>query len=400
MKRTKVKLMQKMKEEALRHKEEALKRTKEIAQLRKESRRRENEIRTLQMDKRVKETVLKRKQEEVNALRKVQARQGNLSDLASGRVVAHRNSRKPSRGSNSNNPAGQQQQQQLQQQLFSPKVAKQKWQRLEHNLSQMALNRLTVSQLEKDLERLMANRDDLGRSLAETLRIRDRAVTRGKEESYIRELDDQLESLRANIDYVQENIAECQRNIVQIEETKDGQVEVDFETAVQPEDLEEARYLLSKLIGMTLNTATLAAQREASNKELQVQVKQVLERDAVHQQLLQHVLANSDLEVYNLLASSGTASVGGGQEGGAGGSGGGGSSRSRSPSPGESIASSVATSSNATAASARFGSKRMSKKARRLTFAAPEDLLYCDPDNLPPPVVDVPAELTVTRSPK
>jgi len=66
----------------------------------------------------------------------------------------------------------------------------------------------------------MANRDDLGRSLAETLRIRDRALTRGKEESYIRELDDQLESLRANIDYVQENIAECQRNIVQIEEAK------------------------------------------------------------------------------------------------------------------------------------------------------------------------------------
>jgi hypothetical protein len=99
-------------------------------------------------------------------------------------------------------------------------VAKHKWQRLEHCLTQMALNRLTVSQLEKDLERLMANRDELGRSLAETMRIRDRALMRNKEETYIRELDDQLESLKANIDYVQENIAECQRNIVQIEETK------------------------------------------------------------------------------------------------------------------------------------------------------------------------------------
>ena len=67
---------------------------------------------------------------------------------------------------------------------------------------------------------LMGNRDELGRSLSETLRIRDRALMRNKEESYIRELDDQLESLKANIDYVQENIAECQRNIVQIEETK------------------------------------------------------------------------------------------------------------------------------------------------------------------------------------
>lgn len=131
--------MQKMKEEAVKHKEQELKRTREIAQLRKESRRRENEIRTLQMDKRVKETVLKRKQEEVLALRKTQARQGALSDLAAGRIASVRNSRKPS---NSRAPP-----------LYSPKVAKQKWHRLEHNLSQMALNRLTVSQLEKDLER-------------------------------------------------------------------------------------------------------------------------------------------------------------------------------------------------------------------------------------------------------
>lgn len=172
--------MQKMKEEANRFKELELKRAREIAQLRKESRKRENEIRTLQMDKRVKETVLKRKQEEVNALRKNQVRHGGLSDMAAGRVVpgklacfylflslplrtdrvtdrprycllelcfhncfncsrvcrcgAGRNARKP-------------------RQPFSPKVAKQKWARLEHNLSQMALNRLTVSQLEKDLER-------------------------------------------------------------------------------------------------------------------------------------------------------------------------------------------------------------------------------------------------------
>lgn len=137
--------MQKMKEEVNRHKELELKRTREIAQLRKESRKHENEIRSLQMDKRVKETVLKRKQEEVNALRKVQARKEALSDLASGRVIHHQQqgSRNSSR---SNKPTHRQP-------LFSPKVAKQKWHKLEHNLSQMALNRLTVSQLEKDLER-------------------------------------------------------------------------------------------------------------------------------------------------------------------------------------------------------------------------------------------------------
>ena len=174
---------------------------------------------------------------------------------------------------------------------------------------------------------------------------------------------------------------------------------MDMESFVQPIDLEEARYLLSKLIGMTLNHATLAAQREASNKELQSQVKQVLERDAVHQQLLQHVLANSDLEVYNLLAT-GTASQTSAQDEASS------RSRSRSPSPVESVASAATTT---TAASSRFGGsgKKVSKKARRLTFAAPEDLLYCDgaggPPVLPPPIVESsppPAEVPVTRSPR
>jgi len=354
IKRNKVKLMQKMKEDANRHKESELKRTREIAQLRKESRKRENEIRSLQMDKRVKETVLKRKQEEVNALRK--AAKGALSDRAAGRVLPGRQSRK------ANEP-------------FSPKMAKQKWHRLEHNLSQMALNRLTVSQLEKDLERLMGNRDELGRSLSETLRIRERAVTRSKEESYIHELDDQIESLRANIDYVQENIAESQRNIVQIEETKEGQGESDIDNLVQPHDMEEARYLLTKLIGMTLNHAALAAQREASNKELDSQVKQVLERDAVHQQLLQHVLANSDLEMYNLVAAaagitSADAAAAAARV----------SSLSRSPSPVDSVVTVSSTASNN-----RY--KNISKKARRLTFAAPEDLLYASAPEAPLPTI-------------
>ncbi|XP_046635054.1 kinesin-like protein KIF21A isoform X2 [Daphnia pulicaria] len=375
MKRNKVKLMQKMKEDANRHKEIELKRTREIAQLRKESRKRENEIRTLQMDKRVKETVLKRKQEEVNALRKVQARQGVLSDRASGRVVqSGRNSRKP------------------RQPMYSPKVAKQKWHKLEHNLSQMALNRLTVSQLEKDLERLMGVRDELGRSLSETLRIRDRAFMRGKEESYIRELDDQLESLKANIEYVQENIAECQRNIVQIEETKEGQGDLDMELAIQPNDMEEARYLFAKLINMSLNHATLAAQREASNKELQNQVKQVLERDAVHQQLLQHMLAHSDLEVYNLLATGTTNSSSALEEPGGGGGGISSRSRSRSPSPAESVASGATTATNATG-SGRYSVVSVSGGGGG-----------GGPPTLPPPIVeplvDLPPIPNIARSQK
>jgi kinesin family protein 4/21/27 len=79
-----VKLLNKMKEEAAKHKDVELRRNREIAQLRKESRKRENTIRSLEAEKRVKEAVLKRKQEEVTALRKMQ--RGPLSNKAAGRV--------------------------------------------------------------------------------------------------------------------------------------------------------------------------------------------------------------------------------------------------------------------------------------------------------------------------
>jgi hypothetical protein len=79
-----VKLLNKMKEEAAKHKDVELRTNREIAQLRKESRKRENTIRSLEAEKRVKEAVLKRKQEEVTALRKMQ--RGPLSNKAAGRV--------------------------------------------------------------------------------------------------------------------------------------------------------------------------------------------------------------------------------------------------------------------------------------------------------------------------
>jgi hypothetical protein len=73
-----------MKEEAAKHKDVEQRRNREIAQLRKESRKRENTIRSLEAEKRVKEVVLKRKQEEVTALRKMQ--RGPLSNKAAGRI--------------------------------------------------------------------------------------------------------------------------------------------------------------------------------------------------------------------------------------------------------------------------------------------------------------------------
>ena len=65
MKKTKVRLMKQMKEEAAKSKQQEAQRNKEIAQLKKESRLRQMTIKNLETERRQREVVLKRKQEEV-----------------------------------------------------------------------------------------------------------------------------------------------------------------------------------------------------------------------------------------------------------------------------------------------------------------------------------------------
>lgn len=121
MKRTKVKLMNKIKEETTRHHEEEMKKAKEIAQLRKESRRTEIRMKNLESKSRVRDAVLKRKQEEVTALRRA-ARVMNSNRAGGIGIQARKNS-------------------------------KQTWINLEKNISALTLNKQTLYSLEKDMER-------------------------------------------------------------------------------------------------------------------------------------------------------------------------------------------------------------------------------------------------------
>lgn len=52
------------------------------------------------------------------------------------------------------------------------------------------------------------------------MRRRDHALISRQDLSVIRDLEDEIESMKANIEYVQESIAESQANIMQIEESK------------------------------------------------------------------------------------------------------------------------------------------------------------------------------------
>ena len=69
----------------------------------------------------------------------------------------------------------------------------------------------------------LQQRNSLNKKLGKFERRRERAVAENRPEEIVADLEEQMESLRDNVAYVQENINECQMNIVQMEESKVGQ---------------------------------------------------------------------------------------------------------------------------------------------------------------------------------
>lgn len=171
MKRAKVKLLNKMREEAQRHKENELRRNREIAQLRKESRRNANVIRTLEADKRMKEVVLRRKQEEVTALRK---RDRGLSQRAAGRAVLVK--------------------------AINPKALKQRWQTFERTIAKQALARQAAAETEREMERLLQEREELGRDL-ERLQKHRNVIANSRGDTM--DIDEEIDNVKSKISYLQ-----------------------------------------------------------------------------------------------------------------------------------------------------------------------------------------------------
>uniref|UniRef100_V5IJV2 Putative kinesin-like protein kif21a n=1 Tax=Ixodes ricinus TaxID=34613 RepID=V5IJV2_IXORI len=260
MKKTKVSLMTKMKEESRRHQEAEKRRQREVAQMRKENRQQENRIRSLEAQNRTKEMVLKRRHEEVAALRR-QARP------MSSRVAGRGNGKAL---------------------LVSPRVAKQKWQTLEKNIDKLVLSKQNIYTLERDMERWLMEREKLTRHLDKLIRKRDKARLAGKDERYVHDLEEQVEGLQANVQYVNMEITDCQANILQLEEPKEELLDVG--SLLDGTESPQARYLIDKLLHMAINQSVQANQHQAVVQELEARLQQVEANNAMHQDLLEHSL--------------------------------------------------------------------------------------------------------------
>merc|ERR1719369_378433 len=104
---------------------------------------------------------------------------------------------------------------------------------------------------------------------------------------------------------------ECQQNIMQMEQTAENDNENDIEQEMLSKivnldeiQLPEAKYLLEKLLSMSVNQSCLAVQKDGAIREMENRMNQAAKQNTLHQQLLQHMIEQQDLEIYDLMLAN------------------------------------------------------------------------------------------------
>ncbi|XP_038824291.1 kinesin-like protein KIF21B isoform X2 [Salvelinus namaycush] len=311
MKKAKVALMKQMKEEQLRRRMVEAKRNREIAQLKKEQRRQEYQIRSLESQKCQQELVLRRKSQEVTALRRLakplsgrMARR--LQPLDSGAELSPSTTSSelettPTNVSNivrqwntkMNGYLGQSEgvttngtrvaivrfnKRGLRGSTSFTKAARQKWQTLERRILDIVMQRMTITNVEADMDRLIKKREELSLQQEALLRKREVLMAEGEgpdtEDRLVQEMNEDIEVLNANIDYINDSLSDCQATFIQIEETKEELDSVDTSVVISSCSLAEARHLLDHFLKASIDKGLQVAQKESQIRLLEGQLRQ------------------------------------------------------------------------------------------------------------------------------
>ncbi|KAM7129330.1 kinesin-like protein KIF21A isoform 7-T7 [Ciconia maguari] len=322
MKKTKVRLMKQMKEEQEKARMTESRRNREIAQLKKEQRKREHQLKLLEAQKRNQEVILRRKTEEVTALRR-QVRP--LSDKVAGKVsrklslpehpiqeassssVEHDGSRTAAQQkmripvarvqalsvTATNGTGKKYQRKAVTSRVYSSKAARMKWQLLERRVTDIIMQKMTIANMEADMNRLLTQREELTKRREKLSKKREKLIKDGggsEADRNVQNINEEMESLTANIDYINDSISDCQANIMQMEEAKEEGETLDVTAVINACTLTEARYLLDHFLTMGINKGLQAAQKEAQIKVLEGRLKQTEITSATQNQLLFHML--------------------------------------------------------------------------------------------------------------
>uniref|UniRef100_A0A8C8GF04 Kinesin motor domain-containing protein n=1 Tax=Oncorhynchus tshawytscha TaxID=74940 RepID=A0A8C8GF04_ONCTS len=305
MKKTKVRLMKQMKDQQEKNRMTESRRNREIATLKKDQRKQEHQLKLLEAQKRQQELILRRKTEEVSALRrqarpmsgKVTSRKVSLPEPLQDSSHRPPSGRLQSSGSTATNGTrwgldnGSLHMAFTASSIYSTRVARVKWQSLERRISDVIMQRMTISNMESEMNRLLKQREELTKRREKVTRKRDRLAGEGPEaEKAVLPLNEEVDAVVANIDYINDSIADCQANIMQMEEAKEEVDTVDVSAVISSCTLTEARFLLDHFMSMAINRGLQAAQRESQVKVMEGRLKQTEITSATQNQLLFHML--------------------------------------------------------------------------------------------------------------
>ncbi|KAK1887147.1 Kinesin-like protein KIF21A [Dissostichus eleginoides] len=288
------KQMKKLQMDVAEMKKTKSRRNREIATLKKDQRKQEHQLKLLEAQKRQQELILRRKTEEVTALRR-QARPTSgkvvrkfLSDPVqdssyrppSGRLYSSGNAA-PNGTRTSYRRSG----------ILSTRIARNKWQSLERRITDVIMQRMTISNMEADMNRLLKQREELTKRKEKVIRKRERLSKEGPEvEKAVLPINEEVDALTANIDYINDSIADCQANIMQMEEAKEEGDTVDISAVIGSCTLNETRFLLDHFMTMAISKGLQASQRESQVKVMEGRLKQTEITSATQNQLLFHML--------------------------------------------------------------------------------------------------------------
>uniref|UniRef100_A0A8C0I138 Kinesin-like protein KIF21A n=1 Tax=Balaenoptera musculus TaxID=9771 RepID=A0A8C0I138_BALMU len=175
--------------------------------------------------------------------------------------------------------------------VFTSKTARMKWQLLERRVTDIIMQKMTISNMEADMNRLLKQREELTKRREKLSKRREKIVKEnGKGDKNVVNINEEMESLTANIDYINDSISDCQANIMQMEEAKEEGETLDVTAVINACTLTEARYLLDHFLSMGINKGLQAAQKEAQIKVLEGRLKQTEITSATQNQLLFHML--------------------------------------------------------------------------------------------------------------
>ncbi|XP_064385434.1 kinesin-like protein KIF21A [Halichondria panicea] len=324
MKKQKVKMINKMRQEANVKKVDDSRKAKEMGQLRKEARRREHQIQSLESNAKRREAVLKRRQEEVSALRRKNRvassstatslsssgvssllTSSTASTLSSSGVSSLLTSSTASTLSSSGGASGGgldgvavlsssstdtsykstvvlrektgrsvDKVKRRMSSVFTSDSARKKWRNFERKIVDAILKRQTVTNISVDMDNWIEKRDRISRNL-ESFRTQKKSVLASKmvDVAELASIEEDLDSATANIDYVQENIVELQNDLIALDDSKVDGDTMEAQSIINACSPREAKYLLEHLLDVALNLGVKAGQRETEVKSLSARLK-------------------------------------------------------------------------------------------------------------------------------